>query len=128
LRANAQQISLQKQLTENQGLIDQHSWEQQAASSRGAAEAATVGGIGNIIGGAIGLFSDERLKDVLGMDGVVSPGINFYRFRFKGAARILRGVIAQEVQKVRPEAVMQHSSGYLMVNYQMLGLAGMTDA
>jgi hypothetical protein len=28
-----------------------------------------------------------------------------------------RGVIAQEVERVRPDLVKRHASGYLMVNY-----------
>lgn len=131
LRSNREQTFLDHSLTALQGEIDVNSWKEKAASDHGAAQAAQAGGIGSILGGVVsiaGLFSDERLKDILGPDGIHLPGINFYRFRFKGTSRVLRGVMAQEVQKVRPEAVMQHPSGYLMVNYGMLGLAGMSDA
>ena len=33
-----------------------------------------------------------------------------------------QGVMAQDVLSYRPEAVIRHPSGYLMVNYDMLGL------
>lgn len=128
LRSNRQQIVLEKALTSEQGLIDINAWKEKAAADRGMAQAAEIGGIGDIIGGAIGLFSDVRMKDVIEVSGEHSPGINFYLFRFKGTERVLRGLLAQEVQKVRPEAVTERADGFLMVNYKMLGLEGMTYA
>lgn len=128
LKSNSQQLSLNKTLTEEQGQIYINAWKEKAAADEGAAQAALMSGIGGIIGGIGSLFSDERLKVILGKAGVCCPGINLYRFRFKGSNRVLRGVVAQEVLKVRPDAVSRHANGYLMVNYHMLGLAGMTDA
>jgi len=40
--------------------------------------------------------------------------------------KVYVGVMAQEVQSVRPEAVMRGHDGYLWVNYDMLGLRRMT--
>lgn len=56
LRSNRQQTALETHLTELQGEIDTHSWEEKAAADRGAAQAAEAGGIGDIIGGIAGFF------------------------------------------------------------------------
>jgi hypothetical protein len=54
-------------------------------------------------------------------------GLELYRFRYKGSDRTLYvGVMAQEVQKVRPSAVSRDHNGYLMVNYDQIGLQFMT--
>jgi hypothetical protein len=54
-------------------------------------------------------------------------GLELYRFRYKGSDRTLYvGVMAQEVQKVQPSAVSRDHNGYLMVNYDQIGLQLMT--
>ena len=46
----------------------------------------------------------------------------FYRFSYNGSEKAYVGVMAQEVQSVAPEAVIQGSDGYLRVNYDRLGI------
>ena len=41
---------------------------------------------------------------------------------YNGSDKVFVGVMAQEVQKVVPEAVVRGSDGYLMVLYEKLGL------
>ena len=54
-------------------------------------------------------------------------GLELYRFRYKGNDRTLYvGLMAQEVRKVRPSAVSRDHNGYLMVNYDEVGLQFMT--
>lgn len=66
------------------------------------------------------LFSDERLKEnikplfSLGGD---KGGIKLYSFDFKPTGESKVGVLAQEVQKVMPEAVHKDKSGFLKVDY-----------
>ena len=77
-------------------------------------------------GGSWGTFSDARLKTVNGgfTDGLSQVmKINPIHYRYKpGNAMGIRdtdehiGVVAQEVQKVIPEAVTENSKGYLLVN------------
>jgi len=64
--------------------------------------------------------SDRRLKYDIHQIGVLRPGINLYEFRYKtdGIKRI--GVMADEVIKVMPEAVVTMPSGYMGVRYGML--------
>ena len=58
--------------------------------------------------------------------GHLDNGLGYYRFRYNGSEKVYVGVMAQEVQSVRPEAVMRGHDGYLSVNYDMLGLRRMT--
>lgn len=64
------------------------------------------------------MFSDRRLKSNISVVGVKS-GLPVYEYDIGG--RRERGFMADEVQLVQPAAVAEHSSGYLMVNYDMLG-------
>ena len=75
-----------------------------------------MSGIGQLAGGAMMMFSDKRLKKILGKVGE-KAGFNLYRFKYLGSDVEHIGVIAQEVQKERPDLVKQHANGYLMVNY-----------
>ena len=77
-------------------------------------------------GGSWATFSDRRLKD---LNGSFSSGleqvlkINPVRYRYKDANGMgisdrdeHVGLVAQEVQKVIPEAVTENNKGYLLVN------------
>ena len=55
LKSNTQQLSLNKNLVAEQGMIDVNSWKEKAAAERGAAQAAQIGGGGDILGGLISL-------------------------------------------------------------------------
>ena len=95
-----------------------------------AANAAQGGMNSGLFGlGAAGIMalSDIRLKENVKPIGAIN-GINLYEFEYKpefanhpfaGHGKQV-GVIAQELQSVRPDAVSVHSSGYLMVNYGVL--------
>lgn len=73
--------------------------------------------------------SDRRCKENLLQVGVHPQGINLYLFNFKPEFRDACGhgwqfgVMADEVEKVMPEAISTHSDGYKMVNYAMLGIS-----
>jgi hypothetical protein len=70
-------------------------------------------------GGGGGMFSDERLKDDIKPVGKLDDGQTVYSYRYKGDPRTQIGLLAQEVEKVHPEAVSTHPSGYKMVRYDM---------
>lgn len=77
-------------------------------------------GFGNLLGagaqlGSAYLFSDRRLKSNVKRVGTHRTGVGIYTFTMMGMPQ--RGVIAQEVQRVRPDLVKRHASGYLQVNY-----------
>lgn len=64
------------------------------------------------------LMSDRRLKSNIERVGTHPLGIGIYEYDIFGSRQ--RGVMADEVETVRPEAVLTHPSGYKMVNYGAL--------
>ncbi len=72
-------------------------------------------GAGAQLGSTAMMFSDRRLKSNIKRVGTHAIGVGIYDYTMMGVAQ--RGVIAQEVQKVRPDLVERHANGYLMVNY-----------
>lgn len=67
------------------------------------------------------MFSDERLKENIELVGH-DMGHNIYEFDYKDGSGRFRGVMAQEVVLKEPDAVTTHPSGYMMVNYDKIGL------
>jgi len=68
-------------------------------------------------GGGTTVSSDIRLKENIEDTGEkTKDGIRIVDFNFKGESQRHRGVIAQEVEKVRPDLVSE-MNGYLAVNY-----------
>jgi hypothetical protein len=87
----------------------------------GAANSANQGlfGLGSAAISTIPWFmSDVRLKSNIQRVGTHPLGIGIYEYDIFGHRE--RGVIAQELMAVKPDAVGVHSSGYLMVNYGAL--------
>ena len=71
--------------------------------------------------------SDIRLKEDIVPLARLENGIELYRFRYKGNDHTAYvGVMAQEVQGSEPTAVWHDRDGYLVVNYNRLGLKFMT--
>jgi hypothetical protein len=81
-------------------------------------------GIGMAASGPAGLSgfftgtSDRRLKSNIVRVGTHPLGIGIYEYDLEGKRQ--RGVMADEVEKVLPEAVVMRPDGYKMVNYGML--------
>lgn len=79
--------------------------------------------IASVVGSIMGAFSDIRMKENIELVGKTAGGINVYDFdykpEFKGIAGHgrYRGVMADEVEKIIPEAVLVASNGYKMVDY-----------
>ena len=78
-------------------------------------------GFGNLLGagaqlGSAFLFSDRRLKSNIKRVGTHPElGVGIYTYTMMGMPQ--HGVIAQEVQAVRPDLVRRHANGFLQVNY-----------
>jgi len=64
------------------------------------------------------MFSDRRLKSNIERIGTHKTGLGIYAYDIFGERAV--GVMAQDVEKVMPDAVVYHPSGYLMVNYGRL--------
>jgi len=76
--------------------------------------------------GAKFAMSDVRLKNEITFVGKLENGIKIYKWKWNEKGKELAGdqvefgVLAQEVQKIVPEAVITGPDGYLMVNYGAL--------
>jgi len=82
--------------------------------------ALTSGLFGALTSGAMlaSKFSDRRLKSNIVQIGTHPLGIGIYEYDIFGKRE--RGVMADEVVKVMPDAIVPHESGYMMVNYGKL--------
>ena len=72
-------------------------------------------------------FSDRRLKSDIKKIGTHSTGLNVYEWEWNAKAFVLgldkhprKGFIAQEVQEIFPEAVVEGEHGYLMIDYSKI--------
>lgn len=83
----------------------------------GIAQTASTVGVGALL-----MFSDERLKENLTPVGKADNGLTIYIGNYTKESGLDDGkphlfLIAQEVQKIRPDAVVETESGYLAVDY-----------
>lgn len=83
----------------------------------------TVGAIGGIIGGILGIFSDETLKEDMKLIGREPDGLGIYSYRLRGERSYQVGVSAQEVRRLRPRALGRKVQGKLTVDYRALTAA-----
>ena len=81
----------------------------------------SLGSIASTLGGW--LLSDKNLKTDIHDTGMQTPdGIPMKTFRYKGSPMLNLGVIAQDAEKVRPDAVINDPvSGYKGVDYSRIG-------
>lgn len=77
----------------------------------------------DLLGGLFGLgkslitLSDRRAKTDIKKIGKTSDDQNLYQFRYKGGGPVQIGLMAQEVEKKRPGAVVTAPSGMKLVDY-----------
>ena len=104
--------------------------QQQANATSAAGVGKLVGGIGGFMvggpaGAAVGssVMSDIRTKENIHKVGELPNGISIFTFSYKPAFKDEHGhgeyvgVMAQDVEKVIPDAVIQREDGYKMVDY-----------
>lgn len=110
------------------GLVNQNYANQMNAYNQGQAnQAAGLGGLfglgGSLLGAAgqaggfAALFSDIRLKRDITRVGTTDGGLPVYTYRYVTGGPMMMGVMAHDVEKVIPDAVMTHDSGFKMVDY-----------
>jgi len=99
-----------------QSAMDQYGIQSANVNAQNAGLYGMLGTAGGLAGKAF--FSDRRLKSNIERIGTHPLGIGVYEYNIFD--RKERGVMADEVEAVMPEAVVLHSSGYKMVNYGML--------
>nr|MCU0789828.1 tail fiber domain-containing protein [Nitratireductor sp.] len=66
--------------------------------------------------------SDVRLKTDIEKVGSTVLDLPLYRFRYRDGAQRYEGVMAQDVLKVAPDAVVCGEDGYYRVDYHKLGI------
>ena len=76
--------------------------------------------LGGTIARGASLLSDIRLKRDIERIGELASGLPVYQFRYLWSDQPHIGVMAHEAMAYAPEAVSEHDSGYLMVNYASL--------
>jgi hypothetical protein len=78
-------------------------------------------GAGTMLGGAAlgnpAIFSDRRLKSDIEKIGETFDGQSIYRYRYNGSRTVHIGLMADEVEKIEPEAVTTTPEGIKMVHY-----------
>jgi hypothetical protein len=135
LRDSMSQGALTKAVVGQQGLIEEAGFQEQAdsfkimaQSARLAADAEGIAGIGKFVSAgvntalAVATLSDIRLKRDIVLIGR-RVGLGIYRFRYLWSDQTFIGVMAQEVLRLFPRAVVRGRDGWLRVDYTALGCA-----
>jgi len=115
-------------LNQNQNSLANLGWQYGTGTGNAQANAQLAQGtannnIWNAIGSgaglglqALGMFSDERLKEEIEPVGKLYDGTSVYRYNYIGDPTPRIGVMAQEIEKTRPEAVFE-VGGFKAVDY-----------
>lgn len=139
MRSSVEQGALTKALLENQTQIEVRGYRQEAeaklaeaAQYQAQASAQKTSGIGGILGGIakgiFSIFSDQRLKEDIRMISKRRDGIGVYSFRYRGSDARFIGLIAQDVARVRPEAVFPDpATGFLKVDYEAVDAVALLE-
>jgi len=104
-------------------LNNQTKWAMNEADNAGS----FLGDLGGVMGAGTSMYtafgSDIRLKENIEPAGVDEvTGLNLYDFNYKWNPKRFRGVMAQEVKEMYPEAVYTSGAGWMAVYYDMLGI------
>lgn len=104
--------------TDYAGIVNENYRQRLAASQAGGS------GIGSALGGLFSLgsslLSDRRFKkDIIGLGTLMGHAIYAFRYLWEAGTPRHVGVMAQEVEKTRPDAVTE-INGVRFVNYQKL--------
>jgi hypothetical protein len=78
------------------------------------------------LSGTDAVTSDRRLKQNVKRVGALPNGLPLCSFRYKWGGPTFVGVMAQDVLRVIPEAVVTDSEGFYRVKYELLGIRMMT--
>jgi hypothetical protein len=112
--------------TDNAGIINNYDAQQfqrwQAEEQSNQKMMGGLMGMGSSILGALP-WSDERLKENIEKVGTLK-GHSLYSYNYKGNDKEHIGVMAQEVEKKRPDVVSKTAGGVRMVDYGALFNAG----
>lgn len=99
----------------NNAALNQYSAGMDAFNAQQQQQQGMMSGLGSLASMGMMFMSDARLKTDVVKVGMLPNGATVYDYTIDG--RRERGVMAQELLKIRPDLVHVHRSGYLMVNY-----------
>jgi hypothetical protein len=112
------------------GIVGSNQWGSSGTSStkqttpNGGIFGKIIGGISSIAGIAkeAGAFSDPRLKKDVRKIGELEDGLGVYTFRYLWETDEVPhvGVMADEVERLRPHALGAPVLGFMTVNYEKL--------
>lgn len=128
---NVQRITAQERATDRQNIYQNYQTEidnakRQERAAKKAAKNSIWGGVAQTLttAGTVAMmmFSDERLKERLIPVGKSKNGLTIYLGRYTKESGLDDGklhlfLIAQEVQRIRPNAVKIADNGYFQVDY-----------
>jgi len=77
-----------------------------------------INGVTSAIGS---VFSDSRMKENIVRVGMKN-GFPLYEFNYYGDTQRYRGVMAEDVQAKRPDAIINGSDGFMKVDYRKIGI------
>lgn len=86
-------------------------WQQKNQSFNEA-----LGGLFGLAGNVV-RYSDQRLKRDVKKVGETNDGQNIYAYRYKGGRPMHLGLMAQEVERRKPQAVARDRCGFRVVDY-----------
>lgn len=99
------------------GVWNKYNADMAAYQQQQADKNAMLGGLFGLAGTAI-TMSDRRLKEDVRKVGKTDDGQNIYAYRYKGGGPLRLGLMAQEVEKKKPGAVITGPDGYKGVDYR----------
>lgn len=98
----------------------QNQANQTNAQLKAQSNSSALNGMYQLGSAAMMAFSDVRLKRDIRRVGKRADGLGLYLFRYIWSPVVHLGVMAQEVLKVKPQAVHRTPEGWLMVDYGAL--------
>lgn len=119
---NYQNLLAQNQLSGG----NRNPWQSAGAGVVSGAAAGSAFGpygtiIGGVAGGALGYFSDSRLKENVRHICKSAMGLPMILFNYKGRNETFIGTLAEDVRELKPEAVGERD-GFLTVDYSQLDI------
>lgn len=122
IHSNMQQGYLTKAVNVLQTKLEYKSYMAQAAQMEAMEKASKDSGTMGLIGGILGMFSDDKLKENIEFIGRRGDGIGVYQWNYTGGDQRFEGVLASEIEVLRPEAIVL-IDGYRAVDYAKLDMS-----
>ncbi|MFC3214625.1 tail fiber domain-containing protein [Novosphingobium panipatense] len=116
------------QLSKYMNIVGSNQWGQSGTSSSKTKEKSSGSILGQVLGaastaaGVAKSFSDRRLKTNIRKVGELADGLGIYTWSYiwEPDDTVNFGVMADEVQSIRPHALGEPINGFLTVNYEKL--------